>query len=349
MQKYSRYVGMDCGDRCHRVVVLDGEGHEVTRRTVRNQPEAVRDGLAEFPGSLVALEVGTHSRWLQRALEEAGHTVVVANARRLPAITRSAEKTDWRDAEMLARLVRFDPKLLFPVVHRGRTAQLDLAVLKARDAVVRVRTVLINTVRGLLKSEGFRAPSCSADAFAKKAAPSIPAELAPALSSLIEEIGVLTQRIHAYDREVSALAARYPEVALLRQVTGVGPLTSMGFVLTLEDPHRFTRSRKVGAYLGLTPRKDQSGEVDKELRITKHGDAYLRRLLVSAAQYILGPLNKKDSALREFGLRLAQGGQRAKKRAVVAVARKLAVLLHRLWVTGEVYEAFPEHAQADAA
>ena len=349
MKKYSTYVGMDCGDRLHRVVVLDGDGDEVTRMTLRNGYEDVCDGLAEFPSSLVAIEVGTHSRWLQRALEESGHTVVVANARRLPAITHSAQKTDWRDAEMLARLVRFDPSLLFPIVHRGREAQLDLAVLKARDAVVRVRTALINTVRGLLKSEGFRAPSCSADAFAKKVGPTIPKELAQALAPLVEEIGALTERIHAYDSTISALAERYPEVELLRQVTGVGPLTSMGFVLTLEDPDRFASSRKVGAYLGLTPRKDQSGDMDKELRITKHGDDYLRRLLVSAAQYILGPLNKKDSALRQFGLRLAQGGKRAKKRAVVAVARKLAVLLHRLWVTGEVYEAFPEHAKTEAA
>jgi len=349
VKKHSTYVGMDCGDRFHRVVVLDGDGDEVARMTLRNGYEEVCDGLAAFSASLVAIEVGTHSRWLQRALEEAGHTVVVANPRKVPAITRSAQKTDWRDAEMLARLVRFDPSLLFPIVHRGREAQLDLAVLKARDAVVRVRTLMINTVRGLLKSEGFRARSCSADAFAKKVAPDIPAELAPALAPLVEEIGALTQRIHAYNKEISAMAERYPEVELLRQVTGVGPLTSMGFVLTLEDPHRFASSRKVGAYLGLTPRKDQSGDMDKELRITKHGDAYLRRLLVSAAQYILGPLNKKDSALRQFGLRLAQGGKRAKKRAVIAVARKLAVLLHRLWVTGEVYETFPEHAKTEAA
>ena len=349
MKKYNTYVGMDCGDRQHRVVVVDGEGREVGRMSLRNRAEDVREGLRAFPQSLVALEVGTHSRWLQRVLEDAGHSVIVANARRLPAITRSAQKTDWRDAEMLARLVRVDPVLLFAVQHRGLQAQRDLAVLKARDAVVRARTSLINAVRGLLKSEGARAPSCSADAFAKQAAGRIPPGLAPALAPLLEEIAQLTQRIRDYDRTVAGLAERYPEVELLRQVTGVGPLTSMGFVLTLDDPHRFASSRKVGAYLGLVPLKDQSGEVDKELRITKHGDGFVRRLLVNAAQYILGPLNQKDSALRQFGMRLAQGGSRAKKRAVVAVARKLAVLLHRLWVTGETYEAFPERAQDHVA
>lgn len=344
MKKYSTYVGMDCGDRFNRLVVLDSEGNEVERKGVRNRAKDVCEALEAFPGSLVALEVGTHSRWLQRVLQEAGHTVIVANARKLPAITRSAEKTDWRDAEMLARLVRFDPKLLFPVVHRGQGAQMDLAVLKARDAVVRARTSFINCVRGLLKSEGFRAPRSSADAFAKKAAPFIPEGLEPALLPLLDEIERMTERIHAYDRKLSALTQQYPEVNLLRQVTGVGPITSLAFVLTLEDPHRFAKSRTVGPYLGMTRRKDQSGENDKELRITKHGDEFLRRLLVSAAHYILGPLNKHDSALRQFGLRLAQGGKRAKKRAVVAVARKLAVLLHRLWVTGEVYEAFPQNS-----
>lgn len=342
MKKHSTYVGMDCGDRRHRCVVVDSAGREVARMTLRNRDRDVREGLRAFPQSLVALEVGTHSRWLQRVLEAAGHSVVVANARRLPAITQSAQKTDWRDAQMLARLVRFDPALLFAVQHRGVQAQRDLAVLKARDAVVRVRTTLINAVRGLLKSEGARAPSCYADAFAKQTAKRIPAGLAPALRPLLEAIAQLTDRIHHYDRAVAALAQRHPEVDLLREVTGVGPLTSMGYVLTLEDPHRFASSRKVGAYVGLVPRKDQSGDVDKELRITKHGDEFVRRLLVNAAQYILGPLNQKDSALRQFGLRLAQGGTRAKKRAVVAVARKLAVLLHHLWVTGESYEPFPE-------
>ena len=349
MKKHSTFIGMDCGDRRHHVCVLDDEGRVLGRKVVPNRDGDLQEALEEYPGSLVAIEVGTHSRWLQRALERAGHKVLVANARKLKAISKSDRKTDRNDAEMLARLVRFDPELLCPIVHRGREAQFDLAVLKARDAVVRARTSLINCVRGLLKSEGFRAPSSSADAFAKRAVSAIPEGLKPALLPLIDEIARATQRIHEYDRELSAIAQRYPEVELLRQVPGVGPITGLAYVLTLEDPHRFRKSRMVGAYLGLTPRSDQSGSVDKELRISKHGDEFLRRLLVSAAQYVLNPINKHDSALRRFGLRLAEGGKRTKKRAVVAVARKLAVLLHRLWVTGEIYEAFPEGAGAEAA
>lgn len=349
MKKYSTYIGMDCGDRTHRVVVLDKDGEEITRKIVENRGDIVVKVLGEFPGSMIAIEVGTHSRWLQRTLEEAGHTVVVGNSRKLPAITRSEKKTDWRDAEMLARLVRFDPRLLFPITHRGLRAQVDLAMLKARDAVVRTRSLLINSVRGVLKSEGFRVPKCSAEAFVKKATPCIPGILKPSLAPLLEEIAGMTQRIREYDAHIEAIAEQYPETEVLRQIPGVGPITALAYVLTLEDPHRFTSSRKVGAYLGMTPKLDQSGETNKELRITKHGDGFLRRLLVSAAQYILGRLNKHDSALRQFGLRLAQGGKRAKKRAVVAVARKLAVLLHRLWLKGEVYKAFPKPKVASAA
>jgi hypothetical protein len=161
----------------------------------------------------------------------------------------------------------------------------------------------------------------------------------------VAAIAELTERIKALDTSISRLAAeRYPETIYLQQVSGVGPITSLYFVLKVGNPGRFQRTRDIGAFLGLCPKRDQSGETDKELRISKCGDRYLRRLLVSAAQYILGPFGA-DSALREHGLRLAQEGTaRAKKRAVVAVARKLAVLLLTLWKSREPYESFPTMA-----
>lgn len=167
----------------------------------------------------------------------------------------------------------------------------------------------------------------------------VAAEGFPGLETLLAMIEQLTREIRQMDREIEALCAeRYPETRLLRQVQGVGPITALGFVLVLEDPHRFARSRSVGSYLGLRPRQRDSGEQRPQLRITKAGDALLRRLLVTAAHYILGPFGP-DTALRRHGLRIAQrGGSAAKKRAIVAVARKLAVLLHRLWVSGEVYQ-----------
>jgi transposase len=299
----------------------------------------LRRTFAQWPASRVVLEVGTHSPWVSRLLESLGHEAVVANPRRVRLIAESPAKSDGADAELLARLGRVDVALLSPVVHRGEEAQRDLVLLRVRDGLVRARTLLINQARGFAKSLGARLPSSSAEAFPRRVRTGVPPDLFPGLGALLETIDRLTQEIRALDRAVERLCReRYPETETLRQVKGVGPITALGFVLVLEDPHRFARSRSVGSYLGLCPRRRDSGSQRPQLRITKAGDALLRRLLVSAAHYILGPFGP-DTELRRFGLRLAeQGGKAAKKRAVVAVARRLAVLLHRLWVTGEVYQ-----------
>ena len=263
------------------------------------------------------------------------------NARKLRAIYHNPRKDDRADAETLARLARLDPALLSPIHHRSPQAQADLAVLRSRDALVRSRTLLINHARSIVKSSGARLPSCSADSFAHKVAPDIPEPLHPALLPILGTIASLTQQIREYDRQIEQLCQDpYPETKLLRKISGVGPLTALGYSLTLENPDRFRRSREVGPALGLVPRRDQSGDNDPQLRITKTGDSYLRRLLVGSAQYILGPFGP-DCDLRHWGLKLAErGGKNAKKRAVVGVARKLAVLLHHLWKTGEVYDPF---------
>jgi transposase len=276
---------------------------------------------------------------VSRLLADCGHEVLVANPRKLALITQNDSKDDPVDAELLARLGRVDPQLLSPIEHRGAQAQADLAVIRARDAVVAARTQLVNHVRGAVKSLGSRMGSCSTRSFAKQAALQLPADLRFALEPLLEVIRVMTEQINGYDRQIEdACREKYPETELLRQVTGVGAVTSLAFVLTLENPYRFARSRSVGSFLGLRPGQDKSGAQDPELRITKGGDRLLRRLLVGSAQYILGPFGP-DCDLRRWGLKLASRGRKnAKKRAVVAVARKLAVLLHRLWAGSEVYE-----------
>jgi transposase len=276
---------------------------------------------------------------VSRLLAEWGHEVVVANPRKLALITQNESKDDPVDAELLARLGRVEPQLLSPIMHRGTEAQADLAVTRARDAVVAARTQLVNHVRGAVKSWGSRMVRCSPRSFAQRVESEVPEPLRAALEPLLEVIGEMTQQIKGYDRQIKeACREKYPETELLRQVGGVGVVTALAFVLTLEAPHRFRRSRSVGSFLGLRPGRDKSGAQDPELRITKAGDQLLRRLLVGSAQYILGPFGP-DCDLRRWGLKLASRGRKnAKKRAVVAVARKLAVLLHRLWVGGEVYE-----------
>src|SRR5215216_3260574 len=287
----------------------------------------------------IAIEAGTHSPWASRVLEECGHEALVANSRKLRLIYANKQKTDQIDAENLARLARLDPKLLYPLKHRGEDSQAHLALIRSREALVGSRTQLINHVRGAVKSFGHRLPKCSARSFHKKILEDLPKELVSALEPLLETIGELTQRIRDYDRKLEEIATEhYPETKILRQVEGIGTLTALTFVLVLEDPHRFLKSRAVGAYLGLVPGEDQSGESDPQQRISKEGDKMLRRLMVGSAHYILGPF-AHDSDLRRHGLKIAErGGKNAKKRAVVAVARKLSVLLHHLWITGELYE-----------
>ena len=332
-------VGMDMGDKNHRVCELDTEGKVLIRTTVANTGKAIRKYFEKREACRVALEAGTHSGWVSRILEELGHEVLVGNPRKLRVIWDSNEKSDDRDAEMLARIARFDPHLLYPIHHRGQKAQVDLTVIKARDMLVKARSSLIAHARGAVKSSGQRISACSADAFHGRLLEEMPADLMPALEPIMKSIEDLTRRIHHYDKLLEKLGTeKYPETQRLRAISGVGPVTTLAFVLTLEESSRFDKSRAVGPFLGLTPKRDQSGQTDKQLRITKAGDAYLRRLLVGCAQYILGPFGP-DCDLRRVGVKLAaRGGKNAKRRAVVAVARKLAVLMHHLWKSGAVYD-----------
>ena len=205
---------------------------------------------------------------MSRLLEECGHEVLVANARKVRLIYGKGRKTDKLDAESLARLARVDPKLLYPLKHRGEGSQAHLALIRSREALVGSRTQLINHVRGAVKSFGHRLPRCSARSFHKKIAEDLPKELVSALGPLLETIGQLTERIREYERKLEEIATEhYPETKILRQVEGIGTLTALSFVLVLEDPHRFLKSRAVGAYLGLVPGEDQSGESDPQQRI----------------------------------------------------------------------------------
>lgn len=331
-------IGMDLGDKKHHICVLDEAAGEVTEVTVDNTATALGKYFRKYAGAVVAMETGTHSPWISRLLASLGCRVLVGNSRKLRAIWNSPNKSDLRDAAMLARIARFDPQLLYPVHHRSEQAHADLERIKARDALVRSRRSLNNHVRGAAKAFGVRLPACSAESFATRVMPHLPPVIHEAVTPLLETIGHLTDQIRDYDRQVVALSRqRYAASERLQQVSGVGPLTALAFVLTLEEPGRFDKSRSVGAYLGLTPKRDQSGQTDKQLRITKTGDRYLRQLLVTSSHYILGPFGP-DSDLRRYGLRIAErGGKNAKKRAVVAVARKLSVLLHHLWKTGADY------------
>ena len=264
-------AGLDLGDRYSHICLLDTESGELVEESrLRTTPEAFGRRFGSDARLTLALEVGTHSPWVSRLLSDCGHEVLVANPRRTRLIYGEGRKSDRLDAEKLARLARADPELLYPIEHRGEASQAHLALIHSREALIRGRTQLINHVRGTVKSFGTRLPGCSARSFHKKVSGKMPSELAEGLEPIVETIASLTERIRDYDRRIEVLATeQYPETELLRQVQGVGTLSSLTFVLTLEDPQRFSRIRAVGAYLGLVPGKDQSGEKDTQKGISR--------------------------------------------------------------------------------
>ena len=332
-------IGLDLGDRNSWYCVLDGSGQIQLEQRVRTNTKALREVFGAMPRSRIALEIGTHSPWISRLLSALGHEVIVANARKVRLIGESRKKDDRLDARTLARLARIDPELLYPVKHRSAQAQADLMMIRARAGLVRARTSLVNTARSLAKSYGERLRGCNVRNMNPEKAESLSPVLQSALEPLLATIEELSGRIVEYNDRIEALAeTSYPQVELLKQIKGVGTLIALTFLLTLEDPHRFRKSRDVGCYLGLQPGRRNSGQSEPQLHISKEGDPYLRTLLVQGAQHILGPFGI-DCDLRRWGLKLAErGGRNAKKRAIIATARKLAVLLHHLWVSGEVYE-----------
>lgn len=331
-------IGMDLGDKHSRYCRLDEEGAVVEEGSVATTKKALLQRFGARKRCRIAMEVGTHSPWVSRLLSRLGHEAIVANARQVQLISQSSRKDDRLDAQTLARLARIDPQLLRPIRHRSEKAQQDLLAIRVRATLVEARTGLVNAARGLAKAAGERLPKCDTDNLGPAAMAELPQGLQEGLRPLLEQVESLTVQIKASDLRIEQIARNeYPETELLRQVSGVGPLIALTFVLTVEDAERFAKSRDVGCYVGLRPKRHQSGESQPQLGISKEGDRYLRTLLVQGAHYILhrGP----DTDLQRWGWQLAgRGGKNAKKRAVVAVARKLCVLLHRLWVTGEVYE-----------
>ncbi len=220
-------VGLDLGDRYSYFYRMDESSGVVEEGRLRTTPDALRDAFEGSAPMRIVIEVGTHSPWVSRVLEACGHEVLVANARKIRLIYSNDRKSDRIDAECLARLGRLDPQLLAPIRHRGAKAQADLAHIRSRDCLVRGRAQLINHVRGAVKSMGGRLPSASAPAFPKKVAEHIPPALRPALSSPLEMIEQLSHQIRVADRHIETLATQeYPETEYLRQVAGVGPITS---------------------------------------------------------------------------------------------------------------------------
>ena len=342
-------IGVDLGGRTSRYCILDEAGEVVSEDSLPTTKGGFASLFGKMPSSRVALEVGSHSPWVSRQVAAMGHEVIVANPHKVKLITQSVRKNDRIDARTLARLARVDPKLLSPVRHRGEEAQALLAVIRARAEVVESRTAPINSARGFAKPMGERLKKCDAGQVKEALADALSESIQQTIGPMLKVVEAMTEQIAVYDQRIEAMAKRYPETALLTQIYGVGTLIALTFVLTIEDAGRFAHSRDVGCYLGLQPRQRESGESAPELGISKAGDGLLRRYLVQASHCILRK-GAPDSDIRAWGLAKAEsGGKRAKRRAIVAVARKLAVLMHRLWAAGEVYDPLYNRKAAEAA
>ncbi len=332
-------IGIDLGDQTSSYCVLDNTGGIQAEERLLTSRASLELHFGSLAASRVVVECGTHSAWVSRWFQERGHEVIVANPRSLRLLTESSDKNDRNDAYGLASIARTNPELLKPIRHRGEEAQADLLRIRARAGLVETRTKLLNMARGLVKPLGARLPHCDADTAGPWMAAELPEAVRGPIEALLRTVEQVTGEIQAQDREIQRIAAsKYAETARLKQVYGVGDLIALGFVLTIEDASRFEHSRDVGCYLGVRPKRRDSGHSAPQLGITKEGDGTLRMLLTNAAQIILSR-RSPDTDLKRWGLKLCErGGKRAKKKAVSAVVRKLAILLHRLWVSGERYE-----------
>lgn len=351
-EKQQTIIGVDLGDIKHAICVTDKDGIILKEYFITNTKQSFKKLTDTYPQSLVAIEVGTHSPWVSRYLTQLGAKVVVANARKLRAIYTNERKSDELDARMLAKIVRLDIDLLHPVTHQTEDQQRDSLLIKLRNSLTKQRVSNVLTVRFTLKSLGIRLKSVSTEAFANNARRQLQEqpEILTLISAPLIILDTLNEQIKSLDKQIEQLIAlKYPAAQHLQKIPGIGPITSLAFVLHVSDPDRFENLRDVGAYLGLVPRRDQSGKMDKQLSISKTGNTYLRCLLVQAAQYILGHFGP-ECDLKTHGLKLAaKGGKAAKRKAVIATARKLSVIMLAMWKNKSEYNPEMQKSRSKAA
>jgi transposase len=331
-------IGIDLGDKSHHFSIVNAKGTIETRGTLPNQREVIAGFCAKWKGARTIIECGAQSPWISHFLSEQGMEVVVANPRRVKLISAGNTKSDRKDADLLARLGRADIQLLSPITHRSMNSQEDLCYVRVRDSLVQERVAMSNSIRGHLKALGYTPPSACTETIANHCRAQLKGTALRLVSPLCKVLDTLNAQIKVLDKKINAMLTQYPEAGRLAEVYGIGPITAVSFVLTIDDPHRFGRNRDLGPFLGMVPKKDQSGAVDKKLGITKAGDKLLRRLLVGSAQCILKE-GAPESDLKDLGQRMiANGRESKKKQAVIAVARRLGILLLSLWKSGQPYD-----------
>ena len=326
------YAGLDISDKSTHVCVVDGSGVEVWSGACATDPEVIARTLKTRAAGLarVVLETGALSAFLYHGLVERGVPETCVCARHAKGVLSArVNKSDPHDAEGLAQMARTG---WFKAVRiKAEATHMDRARLKIREQLVASRLAMAGQLRGLLKLFGLRLGQATTPNRRRERLAALFAlkpELEPILAPLIESLEALEAQIGRSSRQLAAQAAADPVTARLMTTPGVGPITALVFKTSIEDPGRFDRGEDAGAFAGLAPRRNQSGERDYKGRISKAGDPMLRSALYEAANVLLVRV-KRPCALQTWGRRLAQ--TKGAKRARVAVARKLAILLHRLW------------------
>lgn len=330
------YCGIDLASKASAVCIENETGRIVAEFEMPTDEDGFRTRLGDLEPMHCVLEASPLAEWAARVLESLGHSVVVIDARKAKAVIRTKRKTDQLDARNLAKMARTG---WYTAVHRkSASARLMRTLLKARQGLVEVANAQRSRILGLLRAHGIKVTGARGDAFESRVLEAVRAR-EPELEVILQPLLGLRSQARA---EAEVLAQRLKELSQhvpvcrqLMSVPGVGPIVAATYVATIDDPHRFEHSDQVADYVGLVPSVYQSGETEYRGRITKEGDALLRWLLVEAANVLLTRV-KRACALQNWGRRLLAKKGLAKAR--VAVARKLSVLLHRLWVSGEEFD-----------
>jgi transposase len=334
------FIGLDVSLAKTAICVVDRDGAVQWQGKVSSEPRPIIERLAEWSGNieLAGIEACPLSEWLHRGLREAGVPIVCIETRQAQRFLSSRPvKTDKNDARGIAEMMRLGHYR--PVHVKSLGAQSMRTTLAARMQLVSSQLQIEGTIRGLLRVYGLKIGAIHRNRFAGRVVDLLEEAALPELSAAIEPMlrvrEVMRAERKAADRTLAGLARRSDLGRRLMTIPGVGPITTLAYVATIDDPGRFDSSKALGAHLGLTPRVYQSGEIDRSGQISKCGDRMMRHLLYEAASALM-TRTRKWSRLRAWGISVAK--RRGMKRATVAVARKLAVIMHRIWVTGDVFE-----------
>lgn len=329
------HVAMDVHDEYSQVCVMNQAREILMEAKIPTTRQALNDFFRQREKSMVIYEAGPHALWISELLGSLGHETIACHARRVRLIAESRNKNDRVDAEVLARLSLSDLELIKPIQQRSRQTLDQRSIVHARAALVETQKRLRTMLRGMVKPFGVRLATGKKRALAELATAKLPEHAAQSIDAILKTLSVLAEQIQKLTERVEQLADSHPAAARLQTIPGVGPLVSLSYIHAIEDPARFSRT-DIGPYLGLTPsNRSSAGKKLAPKEKGRPGDPYVRSLLVQSAWTLMNSRSQSD--LARWGRRLSEriGG----KKAAIALARKIATLMHHLWFYDQDFRA----------